>query len=74
MENNDLLALLACGLEGASQEHTATTLGDRRAYLGMSDMVGGLRCPRAAVASKLAVQEPKMSLGKLITLEAWALA
>ena len=68
MENNDLLALLACGLEGAAQEHTATTLGDRRAYLGMSDLVGGLRCSRAAVASKLAVQSPKRSLGKLITL------
>lgn len=49
----DLLSLLARGLVACSQKHTATTLGDRSRYVGMSDIGKAADCLRAAVAGKV---------------------
>ncbi len=48
-----LLALLAHGLVQHSHARTTQTLGDRRSYVGMSDIGKGITCLRSAVASKL---------------------
>jgi len=68
MKSNEILSLLASGLEAATQAHTAVALGDRRTYLGMSDLARGLSCPRAVVAGKLAPEPAGQSLEKLLTL------
>ena len=68
MRNEEVLSLLARGLEAAANEHTVSTLGDRRSYLGMSDLARGLSCPRGAIASKLAPDDTGMTLGNLLQL------
>jgi len=68
MKSNEILSLLASGLEAAAQAHTASTLGDRRSYLGMSDLARGLSCPRAVLAQKLNGELTGQSLEKLLTL------
>ena len=48
-----LMALLAKGLVETSIQRTASSLGDRSRYVGMSDIGRALECPRAAVGNKL---------------------
>jgi hypothetical protein len=48
-----LMALLAKGLVESSVQRTASSLGDRSRYIGMSDIGRALECPRAAVGRKL---------------------
>ena len=48
-----LLTQIARGLLLHDRQRTAQTLGDRSAYIGMSDLGRALTCQRAAVASKL---------------------
>ena len=47
------MALLAQGLVETSAKRTASSLGDRSQYIGMSDIGRALECPMAAVANKL---------------------
>ena len=68
MKNEDVLSLLAKGLEAAANEHTASSLGDRRTYLGMSDLSRGLSCPRTIVADKLRSDNSDLNLEKLLQL------
>ncbi len=51
--SHGLMALLAKGLIESSVQRTASSLGDRRRYIGMSDIGRALECPRAAVGRKL---------------------
>ena len=48
-----LMTLLAKGLLESSAQRTASSLGDRSQYIGMSDIGRALECPRAAVGRKL---------------------
>ena len=48
-----LMVLLAKGLVESSVQRTASSLGDRSRYIGMSDIGRALECPRAAVGRKL---------------------
>jgi len=48
-----LMSLLARGLVETSAQRTASSLGDRSRYIGMSDIGCTLECPRAAVGRKL---------------------
>lgn len=48
-----LMALIARGLVETSAQRTASSLGDRSQYIGMSDIGRALECPRAAVGRKL---------------------
>lgn len=48
-----LMSLLARGLVETSAQRTASSLGDRSRYIGMSDIGRALECPRAAVGNKL---------------------
>ncbi|UQZ90624.1 hypothetical protein C4J81_15975 [Deltaproteobacteria bacterium Smac51] len=68
MKAQELLSLLASGLEAAAHAHTASNLGDRRTYLGMSDLARGLTCPRAVVARKLNGEPTSLSLETLLQL------
>jgi hypothetical protein len=47
------MALLAKGLVESSAQRTASSLGDRCQYIGMSDIGRALECSRAAVGRKL---------------------
>ncbi len=51
--SHGLMALLAKGLIESSAQRTASSLGDRSRYIGMSDIGRALECPRAAVGHKL---------------------
>ncbi len=53
-----LLAQLAHGLVRHGEEQTRRSLGDRSAYVGMSDIGKAIECLRAAVASKVAPHPP----------------
>lgn len=48
-----LMTILARGLLESSAQRTASSLGDRSQYIGMSDIGRALECPRAAVGQKL---------------------
>jgi hypothetical protein len=48
-----LIRLLAQGLLTHGEQKTASELGDRSQYIGLSDIGKGMECMRAAVASKL---------------------
>lgn len=61
-----LLELFRQGLANYGQRQTQAMLGDRTAYIGMSDIARYAECPRAAVAGKLL--PPGTSLGRLLTL------
>lgn len=61
-----LLELFRQGLANYGQRQTQAMLGDRTAYIGMSDIARYTECPRAAVAGKLL--PPGTSLGRLLTL------
>lgn len=60
-----LLALLHGGLRLQADQATLATLGDRRQYVGLSDVGRALECPRAALASKL-YERPVPSLEKCL--------
>ena len=62
-----LLEVIRRGLEVYGQQQTVAQLGDRSAYLGMSDIARYADCPRAAVAGKLG--EADTSLERLLTLQ-----
>lgn len=62
-----LLEVLRQGLERYGQRQTQTMLGDRTAYIGMSDIGRYAECPRAALAGKLL--PPEASLERLLTLQ-----
>ena len=47
-----LMTILARGLVESSKQRTASSLGDRSKYIGMSDIGRALECPRAAVGHK----------------------
>ncbi|SFJ89164.1 hypothetical protein SAMN04488082_10923 [Desulfomicrobium apsheronum] len=51
--SHGLMTLLAKGLLESSAQRTASSLGDRSQYIGMSDIGRALECPRAAVGQKL---------------------
>ena len=51
--SHGLMAFLAKGLIESSAQRTASSLGDRSRYIGMSDIGRALECPRAAVGRKL---------------------
>lgn len=55
------------GLQRHGEQRTRAQLGDRSAYLGMSDLARYADCPRAAVAGKLC--QPETSLEHLLTLQ-----
>ena len=69
MKTEEILSLLALGLEATGREHTATTLGDRSQYLGLSDLARALSCPRAVVAAKMGLAQPGHSLETLIQFQ-----
>ena len=48
-----LMSLLARGLVESSAQRTASSLGDRSQYIGMSDIGRALECQRAAMGRKL---------------------
>ena len=62
-----LRALIRQGLEAVSTQNTATHLGDRSTYVGMSDIGQHWECPRAALARK--VMPTPNSLERLLTLQ-----
>lgn len=62
-----LLEVFRQGLQHYAERQTRALLGDRSAYLGMSDLARYAECPRAAVATKLYPQNT--SLGNLLTLQ-----
>jgi hypothetical protein len=64
----EILSLLLSGLTRASENHTRETLGDRSAYLGLSDLALGLSCPRTVAAEKLTVNQPVKGLESLLKL------
>ena len=62
-----LLEVLRQGLERYGQQQAQTMLGDRTAYIGVSDIGRYAECPRAALAGKLL--PPETSLERLFTLQ-----
>jgi hypothetical protein len=64
----EVLSLLAEGLEAAAKEQAVSMLGNRQTYLGMSDLARGLSCPRAIAADKLKAENTGLSLDKLLPL------
>ena len=53
-DHHALFAQLARGLVRSGRERSERTLGDRSAYVGLSDVGQGIDCLRAAVARKVA--------------------
>ena len=62
-----LLEIIRQGLELCGKRQSQNALGDRTAYIGMSDLARYLECPRAALAGKLLPQTS--SLERLLTLQ-----
>ncbi len=62
-----LLETIRRGLQLFAERQTQALLGDRTAYIGMSDLGRYAECPRAAVANKLSPQPS--SLERLLTLQ-----
>ena len=55
IKSQGLIRLLTQGLLAHGEQKTASELGDRSRYIGMSDIGKGMECMRAAVASKLGI-------------------
>jgi hypothetical protein len=53
---NEILELLSDGLKTTSLKQTSTELGNRSAYLGLSDMSKGLTCERAVLLTNFPCQ------------------
>ena len=56
------LALLAHGLVKADYERTQTALGDRSAYVGLSDVAKGISCLRSAIAAKIQTERQNQNI------------
>jgi hypothetical protein len=70
MNNPDeILSMLENSLKAFSVNQTMASLGNRQAYLGMSDLAHGLTCPRAVIANKLQPNAYGLDLKTLLTLE-----
>ncbi|MDR1084790.1 MAG: hypothetical protein LBP22_08010, partial [Deltaproteobacteria bacterium] len=65
---NEILALLAEGLEAASRNQAALELGDRSSYLGLSDLAGAMSCPRPVILNKVLEDTKPQSLQNLLQL------
>ncbi|MDR1085568.1 MAG: hypothetical protein LBP22_12115 [Deltaproteobacteria bacterium] len=65
---NEMLALLAEGLEAASRNQAALELGDRSSYLGLSDLAGAMSCPRTVILNKVLENRKSQSLRNLLQL------
>lgn len=65
--NQALLELIRQGLEYSNLENARATLGDRNAYLGISDLARYRECPRAALAAKAFPQQN--SLEQLLAMQ-----
>lgn len=65
--NQALLEIFRQGLEYSSLENARANLGDRDAYLGVSDLARYRECPRAALAAKVFPQQN--SLEQLLAME-----
>lgn len=63
---DSILNMLTHALAVHGQQRTATTLGDRSKYIGMSDIARAADCLRAAVAGKL---HPALSASSSLTRE-----
>lgn len=50
---NTILSAISNGLQIVSTQNTIQNLGNRKSYVGMSDIAKMIECPRAAVANKL---------------------
>jgi hypothetical protein len=64
----EILDLISAGLEAASKNQATSELGDRRSYLGISDLARGLSCTRAVVLDKLQEDKCPRSLQSLLQL------
>jgi len=65
---DEILSLLAQGLEADRLQQGQTSLGDRKRYLGMSDLSRAITCPRAVIAAKLNPDGPGRPLETLLRL------
>lgn len=65
--NQALLEIIRQGLEYSNLENARATLGDRNAYLGISDLARYRECPRAALAAKAFPQQN--SLDQLLAMQ-----
>lgn len=63
-----LLAQMARGLVRHGQEETSRTLGDRRTYIGLSDVGRAITCIRAAVLNKIG-GKPAETLQRQLVLQ-----
>ena len=63
-----LLAQVARGLVRHSREETARTLGDRRTYIGLSDVGRAITCMRAAMLNKIG-GKPAETLQRQLVLQ-----
>lgn len=63
-----LLAQVARGLVRHGREETARTLGDRRTYIGLSDVGRAITCMRAAVLNKIG-GKPAETLQRQLVLQ-----
>ena len=62
-----LLALIASGLQTHADQSATRTLGDRRRYIGLSDIGRALECFRAALAGKT-MPRSQGNLQKILTM------
>lgn len=62
-----LLEVIRQGLEFADLNNTKMTLGNRSAYLGLSDLAQYSKCPRKAILDKISF--PQNSLERILTLQ-----
>ncbi|UDQ98278.1 hypothetical protein AAEX28_15020 [Lentisphaerota bacterium WC36G] len=65
----DIIKNLESALVKHGAEHTASTLGDRTKYIGMSDIAKGAECLRSAVAGKLGIKGENNCLNKQLILQ-----
>lgn len=64
-----LLTLVAKGMSLHADKISAAQLGDRAAYIGMSDVGQYLDCPRSAVLRRLSLIKVKEDVSHLLTLQ-----
>lgn len=64
-----LLPLLGHGLSVYRDKQTASTLGDRSQYVGMSDIARALECLRSVVANKVAFTEGSKAFNHQLSRE-----
>jgi hypothetical protein len=65
---NEMLTLLAEGLEASSRNQAALELGDRSSYLGLSDLARAMSCPRPVILNKVLKGSKPQSLQHLLQL------